>query len=178
MRQELTGDSVVRMIEAPPEAVYDVVADVTRTSELSPEVEHCEWLDGATGPAVGARFRARNRSRRGPAWHNTPVVTAAERGAVFAFSRSERGAGTITWQYSLEPVDGGTRVTESYRVIRPVSWFGWFVISVLYGDKDRRADLRRGMTVTLERLAALVEAPIPDSPEVVGDGGGGGAQGG
>jgi uncharacterized protein YndB with AHSA1/START domain len=157
MRQELTTDTVERHIEAPPELLYDVVADVTRTPELSPEIVTCEWVDGATGPAVGARFRAKNHAGRGPDWHNTPVVTVAERGREFAFSRTEKGAGTIVWRYVFAPEGQGTRVTESYEVTRPLTLFGWFVIGVLYGNKDRRADLHRGMTQTLERLAALAE---------------------
>lgn len=157
MRQELTRDTVERYIEASPETLYDVIADVTRTPELSPEVVACEWIDGATGPAVGASFRARNHSGRGPDWHNKPVVTVAERGREFAFSRTERGAGTIGWRYLFTREGSGTRVTESYEVTRPVTLFGWFVIGVLYGNKDRRGDLHRGMTQTLERLAALTE---------------------
>ena len=157
MRQELTHDTVERYIEASPEALYDVVADVTRTPELSPEIAACEWLDGATGPAVGVRFRARNHVGRLPDWHNEPVITVADRGREFAFSRTEKGAGTIVWRYVFTPEGTGTRVTESYEVIRPVQLMGWFIISVLYGNKDRRGDLRRGMTETLERLAALTE---------------------
>lgn len=157
MRQELIHDTVERHIEASPEVLYDVIADVTRTSELSPEVVACEWLDGATGPAVGARFRATNHAGRGPDWHNTPVITVADRGREFAFSRTEKGAGTIVWRYSFTPDGTGTRVTESYQVTRPVTLFGWFIIGVLYGNKDRRGDLRRGMTQTLQRLAALTE---------------------
>ncbi|WP_435769967.1 SRPBCC family protein [Nocardioides sp. SYSU DS0651] len=158
MRQELTTDSVERHIEASPEALYDIVADVTRTPELSPEITACEWIDGATGPVVGARFRARNHAGRGPDWHNEPVVEVADRGREFAFSRSEKGAGTIRWRYVFEPEGTGTRVTESYEVVRPVPLFGWFVIGWVYGNTDRRSDLRRGMTVTLDRLASLVEA--------------------
>lgn len=157
MRQELIHDTVERHIEASPEVLYDVIADVTRTSELSPEVVACQWLDGATGPAVGARFRATNHAGRGPDWHNTPVITVADRGREFAFSRTEKGAGTIVWRYSFTPDGTGTRVTESYQVTRPVTLFGWFIIGVLYGNKDRRGDLRRGMTQTLQRLAALTE---------------------
>lgn len=163
MRQELTHDSVERYVEASPEDVYDVIADVTRTPDLSPEVVSCEWIDGATGPAVGARFRARNHAGRGPDWHNTPVVTVAERGREFAFSRTEKGAGTIVWRYVLTRDGTGTRVTESYEVTRPVTLFGWFVIGVLYGNKDRKSDLRRGMTQTLERLAALTEKSATSS---------------
>lgn len=157
MRQELTQDTVERYIEASPGVLHDVVADVTRTPELSPEIVACEWVDGATGPAVGVRFRATNHAGRGPDWHNTPVITATECGREFAFSRTEKGAGTITWRYVFTPEGSGTRITESYEVTRPVTLWGWFVIGVLYGNKDRRGDLRRGMTQTLERLAALTE---------------------
>ena len=61
MRQELTADSVERYIEASPEALYDIIADVTRTPELTPDIVRCEWLDGATGAVVGARFKAINK---------------------------------------------------------------------------------------------------------------------
>jgi hypothetical protein len=57
----------------------------------------------------------------------------------------------------FSPDGSGTRVTESYEVTRPVTLLGWFIIGVLYGNKDRRGDLNRGMTETLERLAALTE---------------------
>lgn len=157
MRQELTHDAVARHIDASPEALYDVIADVTRMPELSPEIVSCEWIDGATGPAVGARFRALNSAGRGPKWHNVPVVTVAERGRELAFSRTEKGAGTIVWRYVFTPEGTGTTVTESYEVTRPVTMFGWFIIGVIYGNKDRRGDLRRGMTETLERLAAVSE---------------------
>ena len=157
MRQELTSDTVERYIQASPEDLYEVVADVTRTPELSPEVTACEWLDGATGPAAGVRFRARNRAGRGPDWHNTPVITVADPGREFAFSRTEKGAGTIVWRYVFTPQGTGTRVTEAYAVTTPVMLFGWFIIGVIYGNKDRRSDLRRGMTQTLERLATLAE---------------------
>ena len=53
-------------------------------------------------------------------------------------------------------------MTESYRVTSPVKLIGWFIIGPLYGNTDRRADLHRGMTVTLERLAAVTEkTPTP-----------------
>ena len=159
MIQELTHDTVQRRIQAPPQTLYDVIADVTRTPQLSPEVVACEWIDGATGPAVGARFRATNHAGRGPNWRNTPVITVAEPGQEFAFTRTEKFAGTIQWRYLFTPDGTGTLVTESYEVTRPVTPFGWFIIGVLYGNTDRRADLHRGMTQTLQRLATLTETP-------------------
>ena len=78
--QTLDHDSVSMHIEAPADEIYELVADVTRTPEFSPEILRCKWLDGATGPVVGARFAARNKVPRRPAWTNKPVVTVVEPG--------------------------------------------------------------------------------------------------
>lgn len=158
--QQLDHDDVSIHVKASPECVYDVVADVTRTPELSPEVVRCTWLDGATGPAVGARFEAVNKARRWPSWRNRPVVLVADRGHEFAFERTEKFAGTVVWRYRFAPHDGGTLVTESYDVTEPVSRAGWFVIGNLYGSRDRRADLRAGMEETLRRLRSAVESSV------------------
>lgn len=157
MRQELTTDSVSRYIEASPRDLYEIVSDVTRQPETSPEIVKCTWLGGATGPAVGARFRAINHAGRGPNWPNKPVVTAAKPGHEFAFARTEAFAGTVEWRYTFETEGSGTRVTESYTVTRKLTIIGWFIIDTLYGLKDRQSDLHAGMTATLERLAALVD---------------------
>jgi uncharacterized protein YndB with AHSA1/START domain len=155
MMQHLDHDEVSVRIDAPPDVVYGLIADVTRTPEFSPEVVSCRWIDGATGPTVGARFRARNKVPRGPGWSNKPVVTVAEPGREFAFSRTEAVGGTMVWRYRLEPEGSGTRVTESYDVIEPVNRLGWFMIERICGRHDRRGDLRRGMTETLERVRAV-----------------------
>jgi len=158
MRQELTTDHVSRHIAASPQALYDLVSDVTRTPEYSPEVVRCTWIKGATGPVVGARFKAINHAGRVPDWPNKPVVTVADPGRAFAFERTEVGGGTIEWRYALEPEGGGTLVTESYTVLKPVNRLGWFIIDTLAGLKDRRTDLHRGMTQSLERIAEIVES--------------------
>jgi Polyketide cyclase / dehydrase and lipid transport len=157
MRQELTTDSVSRYIEASADDLYAIVSDVTRQPEMSPEVVSCEWIKGATGPAVGARFKAINHAGRGPNWPNKPVVVAAHPGREFAFARTEALAGTVEWRYLFEPDGIGTRVRESYAVTRELTIVGWFIIDTLYGLKDRRADLRVGMVQTLDRLAEISE---------------------
>jgi hypothetical protein len=155
--QTLDHDHVTLYIDAPPDVVYALVADVTRTPEFSPEVQRCTWLDGAT---VGARFEAVNKATQGPAWKNRPVVTAALPGREFAFSRTEKLAGTIVWRYQFEPYGTGTRLTESYHVIRPISRLGWFVIAHLYGGRNRRAELRAGMEQTLQRIRDTAECDV------------------
>jgi hypothetical protein len=100
---------------------------------------------------------------RRPTWANRPVVTAASPGREFAFSRTERFAGTLVWRYQFEPDGTVTRLTESYHVTRPVSRLGWFVIAYLYGGRDRRADLRTGMQQTLQRIRETAERDVkPD----------------
>jgi hypothetical protein len=163
MRQELTADTVDRYIEAPPEALYELIADVTRTPEITPDIVKVEWLDGATGPAVGARFKATNKQGRGPNWSNKPVITVLDPGREIAWERTELGGGTVEWRYRFEPEGSGTRITESYRVVKPLALFGWFIIGTLYGLKDRRSDLRASMLRTLDRLAEMTEAEMTEA---------------
>lgn len=155
--QTIDRDEVSIHMAARPEDVYDLVSDVTRTPEFSPEVISSTWLDGATGPAVGARFKARNKVQRGPGWNNKPVVTVADRGREFAFTRTELGGGTMLWRYTFEPDGNGTRVTESYEMLQPLTRFMWFVIERICGRHDRRSDLRGGMQLTLDRVRAVAE---------------------
>ncbi|MDP9430001.1 MAG: SRPBCC family protein [Actinomycetota bacterium] len=93
--QTLDRDEVSTVVAAPPAAVYALVADVTRTPELSPDIVSCRWLDGATGPAVGARFEAVNTTSAGKPWKNRPVVRTADHGREFSFARTEPFAGTV-----------------------------------------------------------------------------------
>jgi hypothetical protein len=60
-----------------------------------------------------------------------------------------------TWHYRLTPVDGGTEVTESFRM--PDSLFTK-LFSMLGGQLRQRRNVR-DMRTTLERIKAVVEAP-------------------
>lgn len=158
MKQTLDHDQVEVTMKARPDEVYALVADVVRMPEFSPEIVECRWLDGATEAVVGARFVARNKVARGPSWTNEPVLTVVEPGRRIAWARTEKFAGTVEWTYRFEPDGEGSRVTESYRVTAPITRFGWFIIGTLFGDKDRRSVLRRGMEQTLDQLRRAVES--------------------
>lgn len=156
MNQILTTDTVERTIDASPETLYALVADVTRMPEFSPEIRRCTWVGGATGPAVGARFRAVN-TLQGFSWPNWPVVITADPGREFAISRTEPLFGTLQWRYQFVPEGDRTRVVESYRVTRPITKFAYWILSTR-GPEPRAEVLRAGMTTTLARLAAVAEA--------------------
>lgn len=157
MTKRIPHDEVSIDIAADPLTVYALVADITRMGEWSPECRKCTWTDGATGPAVGARFKATNRGRRGPSWPTKPVVTAADPGREFAFNRSGFAIGSYTWRYRFEPTATGTRVTESFDAERPLGSVMTWITEKWTGSTDRDADLHAGMTTTVERIKAAAE---------------------
>lgn len=147
--------SVTVHIDAPPEKVWNLVSDVTQIGNFSPETFEAEWLDGATGPAPGARFRGHvRRNEKGPVYWTTCSVIESEPGKVFSFGVGKPGAPLNTWSYRLEPNGGGTDVTESFALapslLLRVYWslFGW-----ARGRRNRN-DMRR----TLEKVKALAES--------------------
>lgn len=149
------NDEVATHIEATPERVYELISDVTRMGEWSPECYRCEW-DGTDRARPGARFKAWNRKGM-LRWSNRPEVIAAEPGREFTFRRTGPGAGEVVWRYRLTAQHGGTDVAESYEVRRPLSAPVRALTRVLGRVRNRTADLHDGMTTTLARLKAAAE---------------------
>lgn len=109
MPQLSFSDSVV--VSRPPEALYDLVADVTRMGEWSPICTACWWDDDARGPQPGAWFTGRNETPD-RVWETRCQVVAADRGREFAFVV---GDGWVRWGYAFSATaDGGTLLTESW----------------------------------------------------------------
>ncbi|MEY2422222.1 MAG: hypothetical protein QOI95_2289 [Acidimicrobiaceae bacterium] len=142
-------------IAASPDTVYAMVADVTRMGEWSPENLGGEWLDGATGPAAGARFKGKNKRKAG--WSTKCTVTTAEPGREFAFSV---GKDETTWRYQFDPAGDGTDVIESFEVVKVPGAIGRFLTKLGTGLpwSEREGDLVRGMEQTLANLKAAAEA--------------------
>ena len=165
--QSLDHDSASVTIDASPEAVFALVTDIDRMSEFSPELVSCRWLDGADGPAVGARFEAVNQLPGHKSWKNRPMVTVYEPSRRYAVSRTEPFAGTVVWSYDLSSEDGRTVLTESYQVTKRVSRIGWLIIERGFGGTDRRGALARGMRATLDAIKRSAESV--ESVESLGD---------
>jgi hypothetical protein len=143
-------------ISAPADKIWNLVADVRNTGKFSPEVFEAEWLDGATGPTLGARFRGHvRRNEIGPVYWTTCRVTTCEPGREFGFDVLIGDKAVNAWHYRLTPVDGGTEVTESFRM--PASLFTT-LFSVLGGQLRQRRNVR-DMRTSLERIKTVVEAP-------------------
>lgn len=151
----LRTDQVSTVIAASPERIYDLVADLPRMGEWSPECQRVEWLEGATGAVAGARFQGHNVG--GPKglmkWSRRGRVLTAERGRELAFVTEEGGKAGTTWRYRLETVDGGVRVTESYEVTWIPTW-----ARIVDVPTNRAKELVEGMTRTLAQLKTAAEA--------------------
>ncbi len=158
MKERELRDAVSIDIAAPPERVYELVSDITRMGEWSPECYQCAWTDGATGPVLGARFKAKNKGGRGPSWSNSPVVTSAEVGREFAFNRKGPGIGSYTWRYVMEPTPTGTKLTESFNAERRLGKAMTLLTMKWTGSADRDVDLHQGMLTTLGRIKAAAES--------------------
>ncbi len=143
--------TVSRVIDARPETLYDLVADITNMGRLSPETTSATWIGSATTASPGVRFKGSNAIGK-VTWSTKPTITAADPGRRFAFQVPGR-AGPL-WEYRFEAVDGGTRVTESMSQQRPSPGPIRF-LQRRGGVTDRAAHLHQGMTTTLDRLAEL-----------------------
>jgi uncharacterized protein YndB with AHSA1/START domain len=148
-------DEASVVIDAPAEDVWDMVADVTRMGEWSPECYSCRWVGKRREPVVGARFVGFNR-RGWARWFTTNEVELADRGRAFVFRTRETG---VRWGYRLEPADGGgTRLTETRDLGDARMWVIKLSAPFVGGVDGHADELRAGMRETLERVKVAAES--------------------
>lgn len=138
-------------VAAPPSRVWDVVSDVRRTGEWSPE---CRCVVPLGRLRAGALLVGVNRRGR-VGWVTLSRVTTwapgREIGWVVLTNRSE-------WRYRLDPSGTGTTLTQTRRTPRGEGRFAlWFTRVLLDGQAAHDAELEQGMADGLRRIAALAE---------------------
>lgn len=156
MSPKSLGEQVSVWMAASPARVWDLVSDVTRIGEFSPETFEAQWTRGSTGPEVGAYFKGHvKRNGVGPTYWSACRVTRCEPERAFEFSVGTGKTVLTNWGYLLESQDGGTLVTEYYR-LEP-AWYTRVYWALLGGLRGRTN--RAGMLTTLERMKKVVEQP-------------------
>ncbi|MGH3098455.1 MAG: AAA family ATPase [Streptosporangiales bacterium] len=143
------------IVATSPERLYDLVSDVTRTGEWSPICKGCWWHDDG-GPQEGARFTGRNEAE-GRVWETESEVVAAQPGREFAWLVGNK---FVRWGYTLEPVEGGTRLTESWQ-FRPegIEMFHQRFGSEAEVQINKRAEwARTGIPATLAAIKGIAES--------------------
>ncbi len=147
--------TVARVIAASPDVLYERVSNIERMGDISPESVGGTWVKGATGPAVGAKFKGNNVNGK-KKWSTDATVVECEPGRAFVFEVSAGPFKIARWAYRLEAVDGGCRVTETWTDQR--GGIAKLLGKPVSGVADRASHNRASMEATLERLAALTEA--------------------
>jgi uncharacterized protein YndB with AHSA1/START domain len=146
--------SVTQDISAPAELVWALVTDLPRMGEWSPENLGGEWVKGATGAAVGARFKGRNKNGS-KAWSTSVKVNEVDAPKKFSFSLMALGKNWCDWVYEIAPSGAGCTVTHSW--IDHRSKFANRLGKLVSGVADRSEHNRRNMEATLKNLKAAAE---------------------
>lgn len=134
-------------VDAPIDAVWDVARDPTRVGEWSGECVSAELLDGATTVAVGTRFRGRNRQGLVRWGRVCEVIELADHTFVWRTVPTASTPDSSRWTIRLEPTATGTRIEQSYDIVKGAGPLEAVYATILPQHRDRRsaleADLRR-----------------------------------
>jgi len=149
-------------IDAPPERVWPLVSDIGLMPGMSAELQSVQWLDGATGAALGARFVGRSRHEALGEWTTTSQIVEFEPGRVFAWAVGDPGHPAAIWRFRLEHVDSGTGLSEWVQLGPGRSGLSLAIDRM--PDKEqkivfvRMREFERNITATLARIKELAEA--------------------
>jgi Polyketide cyclase / dehydrase and lipid transport len=99
-------------IEAAPERVWVFVSDISVMPGASTELQAVQWLDGSSGPGLGARFTGRNRNEAFGEWSTESVIVEYDPPRVFAWAVGDPDWPSAIWRFSLESCDRGTLLRQ------------------------------------------------------------------
>jgi uncharacterized protein YndB with AHSA1/START domain len=146
--------SVDRVIHAPPEALFAVVADATRHPEIDGSGQLVKAKEGAAQHlTLGSTFGM--SMKMGLPYSVTNTVIEFEQDRRIAWQTVLAGPlgrflGGRIWRYELEPLDGATLVTESWDLSQDRQAF--FLKNPKVGQHTAVS-----MSKTLDRLADITE---------------------
>lgn len=149
-------ETVEQVIAAPPERIWALVADPRRHQDINGNGTVREAFDVPDRLHLGATF-GMNMDFGGPYQMTSTVIEYDENRRIAWQSRPAADVagwrhlfGGRIWRYELAPVDGGTRVRESWDIRHEGK------LGVRYLVWGYRSKTRANMQATLERIERLV----------------------
>ena len=144
--------TVERVIPAPAEKIFDLLADPARHCDIDGSGTVRQAKAGSERLALGSKFGM--SMKLGIPYSMESTVIEFEEGRRIAWQTwppiGKALAGGRIWRYELEPVDGGTRVRETWDVSQEKGLAKPFVKMGGAADKTRKS-----MEQTLENIERL-----------------------
>ena len=138
-------------INAPVNRVWDLVSDLRRMPQWSPQCRAMKPLG-----QLRAGTRTVNLNRRGPMfWPTTCRITEFIPEKKLAFKVNENNT---VWSYELEPTEAGTRLIETRNAENGTSAVSNFLVSKFMGGVPSfENELVEGMNASLQRIKDAAE---------------------
>ncbi|MDT5229618.1 MAG: hypothetical protein QOI39_118 [Mycobacterium sp.] len=148
-------------IGASPRRVWELVSDIELMPTMSQELQSIEWLDGATEPAVGAKFVGRSKHEALGEWATTSHVIECEPERVFAWAVEDPANPTAIWRFRLEPKNGGTELSEWMQMGPARSGLSFAIDRMPEKEQKivfvRMREFEQNMAATLAHIKKLAE---------------------
>jgi uncharacterized protein YndB with AHSA1/START domain len=145
--------SVSRVIDASPDAIFALLADPRRHKDFDGSGSVGEAKDLPDRLRLGSTFGM--SMKQGLAYSMVNEVVEFEEDRRIAWEPHMKAVAWVSggriWRYELEPVDGGTRVTETWDISKEKS-------RAFIRRAGKKA--RRDMEATLARLDEIVTKPV------------------
>jgi hypothetical protein len=148
-------------VDASAEEVWELVSDIGLPVRFSEELTEVEWLEGATRPALGARFVGRNEHPAIGRWETTSVIAEFDPPRRMAWDVEGDGEVSASWRFEVQPAGAVTHVRQWARMGPGPS--GLTPAIAATPDKEERIVARRmeewrqNMLANLEGIKARAE---------------------
>ena len=146
-------ESVERVIPAPADKIFALIADPSRHHEFDGSGTVKEAKDAPTRLQLGDRFGM--SMKLGVPYSMVSEVIELDENRRIAWQTwppndfAAKLAGGRIWRYELEPVEGGTLVRESWDISQE---------RVKFAVRPARGKTKKAMEATLERIEQVVTA--------------------
>jgi uncharacterized protein YndB with AHSA1/START domain len=146
-------ETVERIIPAPPAAIFALIADPARHHDIDGSGTVRDAKQGSQHLSLGSTFGMAMKMGIPYSMENEVIEFEPDRRIAWQTRPSigfmRRFVGGRIWRYELEPVEGGTRVRESWDISQE---------RVKKAVEPLRGRTREAMAATLERIEKIVTA--------------------
>jgi uncharacterized protein YndB with AHSA1/START domain len=146
---------VTVVVDRSPEEVWALITDLDVVGRISPERFEATWLDGAVGPAVGARYHSRNTFPDGFTSEVLCRIVAASQPGSYAWEvldvdDADARLPLCRWEYDIRSGDSQGGGSSTVIIHRFVHGPGTTNVRL-----QAQADPARAEQLVAERLAEL-----------------------